>query len=190
VAFLNQIGYRDPMADNKDVEIGHRDPLADLDDFLDLKATVRAGDLNDLTPEATPSAVMGESVSPMSSKKMERVGVARDLVSEFRDFKQRINKDRERLDTLGATLAADRADNVEYLGGTATRPGPAHGLTEGVDEFFTEAVSALNDPKADKDATWGVINARLSDKQVKQFKAFFEKHKVEPKKGEGDSGNS
>lgn len=170
-------------------QLGYEDQSADLDDFLGLKMAVKAKDLDNLTLPATPSAVMGESVSPIPDKQYERVSAVRSLiqgntgdgeVDGFRDIKQQLVKDRMRLEGLGPSLGLERQDHVGFLGGQPDRDPVGQGLIEDVDSYFEQAMAYLNDTTGTYDprTVWDTVRAELSPTQYRQFVNYAENHKA------------
>jgi hypothetical protein len=92
-------------------------------------------------------------------------------------MKQDLIADRLRLETLGGSFRAERAEHVDILGGQGRPAGPNEGVVDDVDGFFEEALKIVNDPKADRDAAWALIRDKLSTKQLRQFMTYAEHHK-------------
>jgi hypothetical protein len=115
--------------------IGFTDKNADLDDFLNLSAAVKEGDLKFLDQPGVVASGAADTALGMfgvpttdkgeklSSTRKERVGLSQDLAlrtaSNIDDVMQRGNAT---LQTFAQSAAVDRNDLVTKLGGEAVKP--------------------------------------------------------------------
>lgn len=124
-------------------QIGYSDPAASLDDFLGLKAAIKAKDLKGLTP-------IGQTSGGTPNPEQDRDRLLFGLAERSRELEEKLANGTKLLKTMTATTVVDRNADVTALGGEAKAPDVGAALGYGnrqIDSYFAQAFELLANEK-------------------------------------------